>query len=145
MKKYKNLTKKQLIKEKKKTFRHHENTTVCILDIIIPYTGISCNYDLAAFIRKRFPEISPTMHGFEARIIRKTKCSKEDKFDIKKGETIAYSKCQLRQYILFMDLMLAVLYYIKEETKKISDSYKFILSHGKREIDFLRSVGCNIK
>lgn len=138
LKQFEGLKKRQFCVEVKKIFYQNNDVTTCVLDVLIPL-GIK-NYEINTIVEKKFPEahIISNCARFVIKGISKPRGG--DKYDEKKGKTIAYSKAQWKAYSITTRILDILTDYYSSKAIIYSRAAEFLDMATDREREFLDSL-----
>lgn len=139
IKEFKGLKKRNFCREVEKKFYKHDEQTTCVMQVVIPMSFDMTDL-LWPMIKRKYPTAKLSVYGPAFIVTGTCHPHKGDSYDEKKGETIAYSKCQKKAY----SLTARVLNRISNELAKLSAHYEkaaaFMMMASDRENNFLNSL-----
>lgn len=143
LKQFEGLKKKNFCVELNKKFYKHGERTTCVAKMAIPIPW----WMPVKSVLKMFPELRKSQN-FTTKLddcmiltVKATCCpSGGDEYDEKKGETIAYSKCQRKAYRIAARVLEKLSDYLAEESGKFERASAFMSLCYERENNFLNTI-----
>ena len=146
LKQFVGLKKGDYVFEFEKKFFHHDNITVCVMDVDFLlrelYPDVMDDSELLEKLKKKFPSLkyfSP-FRALACTIVGKSVCTKDDVFDEKRGETIAYSKAQRKAYHIASRIALFISQYYEKKHAEACRVGHFLQMAADREDNFVKSI-----
>ena len=146
LKQFEGLKKRNLCREEDKRFYKQGDVTICVVSFNIPQSIFKWNDSLQRLVERKFPNVVCLWNNIAGQacptctVVAHCSPKKGDKYDEKKGETIAYSKAQRKMYSITTRILVLASNWAAEESAKLERAAAFMAMTCDREQRFIDSL-----